>query len=202
MRQLEAALSVNSARKVLDVGCSFGYVMEAANRLGLDGAGTDISSYAVDVCRQRGYRAEVGTLEKLPFGDGEFDLVVMKHVLEHTPDPKGALAEVRRVMAPGGLVMVMVPSLLYWKAWLLRRSYRYFRPDDLGGQHYFYCTPATLTTLLQNAGATVLASSKAFIRPKGLPMPFEVLRFFSLWVWQQVTTRLFLQREAFALARW
>lgn len=200
-RQLRMALGVQRVSRVLDVGCSFGYVLEAAHQLGLEAAGTDISSYAVEVCQERGYRAAVGDLSRLPFDDGEFDLVVMKHVLEHTPDPRQALEEVRRVLAPGGLVMVMVPSLLYWKGWLLRRTYRYFRPDDLGRQHYFYCTPRTLETLLQSAQYNVLSASKAFVRRHGLPWPLEWLRFAGLWAWQRAATALFLQREAFAIAQ-
>lgn len=201
MGQIKMALAVQPLSTVLDIGCSFGYVIEAARRLGLAGAGTDISEHAIGECRKRGYRAETGSLDRLPFGEGEFDLVVMKHVLEHTPDPVQALAEVRRVSRPDGLVMIMVPSLRYWKAWLLRKSYRYFRPDDLGRQHYFYCTPSTLRRLLERAGYEVITTSKAFARPHGWIAPLESVRFGVLWLWHSAALGLHMQREVFAIAR-
>lgn len=135
MRMINGVRQFGELRSVLDTGCSFGHGVEAGRRLGLDSAGTDISQYAVDVCRSRGLRAEQGTLQKLPFSNAEFDLVMLKHVMEHVPDPAVALAELRRVLRPNGRLLIAVPDLDYWKGHLLRRSYRYFRPDDLGQQH-------------------------------------------------------------------
>jgi SAM-dependent methyltransferase len=205
MRQLRTALAFGAAKSVLDIGCSLGYVMEAAQRLGLRAAGSDISAYAVKVCRERGYRAEVGTLEALPFAAGEFDLVMMKHVLEHTPAPQAALAEVKRVLAPGALVMVLVPALLYWKGLLRRRTYRYFRPDDLGMQHYVYHTAATLRAQLERAGFEVLTTRKAVFRRTLVRGPLswlaEAARFIGITIAQAVLDVLHMQHEVIAIAR-
>jgi len=51
----------------------------------------------------------------------------MKHVLEHTPEPRVALAEVPRILPTGGTVDVCVSAQNYWKGWLMRRTYRIFR---------------------------------------------------------------------------
>ena len=208
MSQIRTALAFDgqaAVKRLLDVGCSLGYVMEAAQRLGLRAAGSDVSSYAVKVCRDRGYRAEVGTLESLPFPPREFDLVMMKHVLEHTPTPQAALAEVKRVLSPGGLVMVLVPSLLYWKGLYRRRTYRYFRPDDLGMQHYVYHTPATLRLQLERAGFEVLAMTKAVFRRVAVRGPFswvrEALRFGWVSFVQRALDVLHMQHEVTAIAR-
>lgn len=191
------------ARTLLDVGCSFGYVIEAGRRLGLTAAGTDVSKYAVEICRQRGLRAEAGTLEKLPFGDGELDVVVMKHVLEHTPDPKAALAETRRVLSPGGVALIAVPNLRYWKGQRRRSTYRFFRPDDLGAQHYVYYTDDSLCRLLAGSGFEPIIRSKAFFRRRLASSSwwrrlFEPLRFAVLKTLMAVTG---LRRELFVLAR-
>jgi SAM-dependent methyltransferase len=205
MRQIEAALELLPARSVLDIGCSLGYVVAAGARLGLRAAGCDVSEYAVRVCRERGLEAHVGELDALPFGDGAFDLVVMKHVLEHTPDPLHALAEVSRVSGAPAALIVVVPDLDYWKGRLWRRRARYFRPDDLGRQHYVYYTLATLTALLGRAGYTTRFGTKAIFRRRvatrgPLWALWEVCRFATLWTWQALARRLRLRRELFVVA--
>ena len=203
---IRTALEVRAgARSLLDVGCSFGYVIEAAKRLGLEAAGADVSKYAVEVCQSRGLRAEVGTLEQLPYADGEFDVVVMKHVLEHTPHPKAALAELKRVLAPGGVTLIAVPNLTYWKGLKRRRTYRYFRPDDLGQQHYVYYTAESLERLLSQSGFTPVVRSKAFFRRALWKSAWwrrlwEPLRFAAISMAMGLA-RLGLQRELFLIAR-
>ncbi|MGA9526385.1 MAG: methyltransferase domain-containing protein [Myxococcaceae bacterium] len=205
-RQISGTFEFADLRSVLDVGCSMGYLVEAGRRLGLESAGVDVSSYAVDACRSRGLRAEVGTLESLPFEDGEFDLVILRHVLEHTPTPRAALDEVKRVLAPKGLVLIAVPDLRYWKGLLLRRTYRYFRPDDLGQQHYVYYRQTSLERLLTQVGFEVIAPSKAFFMRKkaqGNPVRWlaESLRFGVVALWQLLASILFMRRELYVIAR-
>lgn len=49
-------------------------------------------------------------LTALPFEDGAFDAVIASHVLEHIPDDRGAMREIRRVLKPGGVGLLMVPE--------------------------------------------------------------------------------------------
>ena len=206
MRQLAGPLRFIQARSLLDIGCSFGYIIEAGRRLGLESAGSDISQYAVGVCQERGFRAKVASLEQLPFETGEFDIVMMRHVLEHTPHPKQALQEVTRVLSPGGVVMVAVPDLHYWKGDYRRKTYRYFRPDDLGQQHYVYYSDDTLRQLLESSGFEVLSQSKAIFqetRAKKNPLwrLGESLRFGGVWAWTQTARMLRMRREIVCIAR-
>lgn len=192
MRWIRAAAALGPVQSMLDVGCSFGYVIEAGRRLGLRSAGTDFSSYAVQVCQDRGYRAERGSVDALPFGDAQFDLVVLKHVLEHTPAPRRAMAELRRVLTPRGLALIAVPDLDYWKGQRRRRSYRYFRPDDLGQQHYVYYDDRALRQLVEGEGFEVLADSKAV----GGPLLRPLLR-----AWVAAARALRMRRELFFIVR-
>ncbi len=134
---------------LLDVGCSLGYTLKAALKLGLPATGVDISEHAVTVCREQGFAAERGTLHGLPFSDGSFQLVIMKHVLEHTPRPREALREIWRVLRPGGGVLIAVPHGGYLKARLNPVGSRFYRPEVAGREHYVYYTPATLSRLLR-----------------------------------------------------
>lgn len=204
--QLVAAQGFSNGGGVLDIGCSLGYGIEAGRRLGIDAAGTDISEFAVKTCRERGLRAEIASLEELPFKDDEFGVVTMRHVLEHTPQPAVALAEVRRVLTPGGVVLIAVPNLTYWKGLFRRRQYRYFRPDDLGQQHYVYYTVTTLRRLLETNGFEVVATSKAVLRrnvarQSPLHTIGEVTRFVAMVAWQGLARLLLMRRELTLIAR-
>ncbi|MBX7113893.1 MAG: class I SAM-dependent methyltransferase [Myxococcaceae bacterium] len=197
---------VKNARSVLDVGCSLGYVLEAGRRLGLQSAGVDISEHAVKVCRERGFTAHVGTLDALPFADGCFDLVVMKHVLEHTPQPQVALSEVRRVLGPGGAVVIAVPNVDYWKGDKRRSDYRYYRPDDLGAQHYVYYSEDTLRTRLLRSGFEVVVFGKTRLRQAlaRRSVWWAAVEPMRAWAWRlgrAVGQNFKLQREVYVVAR-
>ena len=136
---------------LLDVGCSVGHTLQAASGLGLSAAGVDVRRAAVDHCRALGFRAEIGTLEQLPFEPAEFQLVVLKHVLEHTPRPRAALREIRRVIRPGGGIFIAVPNGGYRRARKDPQHHKFFRGYSRFG-HYVYYEPATLTRLLADTG--------------------------------------------------
>jgi SAM-dependent methyltransferase len=203
-RRINAALGHGPARSVLDVGCSFGYGVEAGRRMGLDSYGVDVSRYAVDTCVKRGLQVRQGTLEGLPFDSGMFDLVTLQHVLEHTPEPRTALAELSRVTAPGAMLVIAVPHAGYWKGRYLRRSYRYFRPDDLGAQHYVYYQETNLRLLLEGCGFDLLAERKGAFRPRraqGLGWLSESARSLATGAGLGLARAVGMQRELFVIAR-
>ncbi len=194
-RQLEDALALAPGGSVLDVGCSTGYVVAAGLGLGLRAAGTDISLTACQAAQAKGLDVRQGSEAGLPFEAGSFDLVVMRHVLEHTPRPHQLLAEVSRVLTSAGAVLVLVPDPGYWKARRSPRTYRYYRPDDLGRQHAVYYTVPSLSRLLAMNGYRVLADQKFAPRPGQGPLG-RLLG----WAWRLVA-RLGLRRELYLVAR-
>ena len=134
---------------LLDIGCAHGHTLLAARELGLSATGVDISDHAVSFCGELGFETKIGTMERLPFPDGSFQIAVMKHVLEHTRTPREALREIRRVLRPGGGLFIAIPHAGYWKARIDPMGYRFFRPEFHGREHYFYYTPRTLARLLK-----------------------------------------------------
>jgi 2-polyprenyl-3-methyl-5-hydroxy-6-metoxy-1,4-benzoquinol methylase len=135
---------------LLDVGCARGHTLQAAEDLGLTATGVDISEHAVRYCGELGFSARLGTLEQLPSANSSLQIVIMKHVLEHTRTPREALREVSRVLRPGGAVFIAVPHAGYLKARMNPAASRFFRPDSPGGrEHYVYYTPRTLIRLLK-----------------------------------------------------
>jgi len=73
--------------------------------------GVDIDEEAIGYCRDRGLRdVRLGEAAKLPYDDGTFDLVTALDVVEHLDDDRPAFAEMRRVLRPGGRLLVTVPA--------------------------------------------------------------------------------------------
>jgi SAM-dependent methyltransferase len=103
-------------RQVLEVGLGYGTLSEALARMGADYHGLDIAAGPVEMVRHRlasvpGGRPEQvrqGSVLELPFPDAAFDLVASIGCLHHTGDLFGAVQEVRRVLRPGGRVVLMV----------------------------------------------------------------------------------------------
>jgi SAM-dependent methyltransferase len=96
---------------VLDFGCGTGAFLEHLERFGTVSA-VDADPSAVSFCHARG-RREVQVAQPgapLPFPDDAFDLVTSLDVIEHIDDDVAALAELRRVLRPGGSLLVAVPA--------------------------------------------------------------------------------------------
>jgi SAM-dependent methyltransferase len=133
----------------LDVGCGRGLLLRAFQQNGFDVTGTEFSD---DACR---YAREVlkipvrvGLLETLRFPDDNFDVVIMWHVLEHLSDPRSTLAEIARILRPGGIFLVGVPNFGSPEARLTRAGW--FHLDV--PRHLSHHTPASLNAALATAG--------------------------------------------------
>jgi len=109
------SLALPSDARILDAGCGSG-----RNMLDLAAFGTvtglELADASVAAARTRGVGDVVqGTLESMPFADAHFDLATSLDVIEHLDDDRGALRELRRVVAPGGRLLVTVP--VYPRLW-------------------------------------------------------------------------------------
>lgn len=178
MRQLRDCLQVTpGAKDVVDVGCSAGYVLEAAKRLGLSPVGVDLSKFAVGLCQERGYRALEGELARLPLPDASVDVVTLKHTLEHVTSPLDGLRELFRVLRPGGAALIVVPDAAYWKLSVMPRRGRSFRPELRGWQHHVYFFQQNLDDALARAGFVVRHRHKAVWRAGARWPVLEALRY-------------------------
>lgn len=109
--------------RVLDAGCGIGFWLEQFSVKGFTNVtGLDISSSALHLAQSRmvlfGFRCELveGNLEELPFANEEFSHVNCQGVLHHTPNPGTTIAEIARVLKPGGTASISV----YYENFLIR----------------------------------------------------------------------------------
>ena len=118
---------------MLDVGCGNGYVLAQYAKHGADAAGVDLTQTAVDLCTSRfalaGLKGDFRLTDgdQLPFEDCTFDIACSMGVLHHIEDPRPMIAEMRRVMKPGGRIILM---LYYWGSWKYHVVFRVKRLID------------------------------------------------------------------------
>ena len=137
-RVLHAALgklALPAGAEVLDAGCGSGRTMDELRRYGTV-HGFDLNPLGVEYARGRGHGdVEVARVEEIPHPDSSFDLITCLDVIEHTPDDVASLRELRRVVRPGGWLVVTVPAYqLLWSSHdVANQHYRRYRRSQLRG---------------------------------------------------------------------
>jgi SAM-dependent methyltransferase len=138
--------------RILDVGCGTGANLLMLSEYG-DAEGVDISTDALAFCRERGLdQVKVGAGEELPYDDATFDLVTALDVVEHMDDDLAGLREMRRVLRPGGRVLLFVPTFMF--LWGVQ--------DDVSNHRRRYRLPE-LRRVLEQAGFEVERTTYANI---------------------------------------
>jgi SAM-dependent methyltransferase len=108
------ALVEAAPRRVLEVGCGWGALAEwVAEATGAEVVATDLSPRMVELARERGLDARVADVQTLPFADAEFDAAVAAWMLYHVPDLPRAIAELARVLRPGGVLVAITNSAFH-----------------------------------------------------------------------------------------
>lgn len=166
---------------LLDVGCSTGKFMLAAQRAGWAVSGVEISASAVRTARATtGAQVWAGTVDQVE-PSLRFDSITAWEVLEHLPDPLAFMAEVRRRLKPQGVLGLSVPN---WRSPWMRQSPA---PEHWPPFHLTYWTPATLRRLLAAAGfQDIFIQEKPFAwgeevgRRKWVYLPVSLCRSFLL----------------------
>lgn len=147
--------------RFFEVGCGPGYLLAEMRALGWEVGGLEISAYAVREAReQRQLPVTNGPLLPGALPAARFDAVFLGDVLEHLPRPLEALAEIRRSLRPGGIVVIAVPStlnLLSGRAGMaLYRLLGRSKTVRIPPYHLFEYTPRTLRQVLERAGFRLL----------------------------------------------
>jgi ubiquinone/menaquinone biosynthesis C-methylase UbiE len=196
---LLATAELRPGERVLDVACGTGVIARlAAGVVGPRGSVTaiDVAPDMIDVARRAGADGgadaastaaiewHVGDASSLPFADQQYDVVTCQMGLMFVPDRAAAIAEMRRVLVPGGRVVLSTPGAIQPPFALLAQAIVDHIHPDLGGfvrAVFSMHDPALLSALLQDAGLddVRVRAARTALR---LPGPAEFL-----WQYVQLT---------------
>jgi ubiquinone/menaquinone biosynthesis C-methylase UbiE len=96
---------------LLDAGCGTGWFSAAAANRGAVVTSMDLGPNLLsEVAKKCESERVIGSILEMPFEDGSFDVVVSSEVIEHVPHPFDAIAELVRVLKPGGILVVTTPN--------------------------------------------------------------------------------------------
>jgi 2-polyprenyl-3-methyl-5-hydroxy-6-metoxy-1,4-benzoquinol methylase len=141
--------------KILDIGCATGFLLDEARNQGWQIYGVELSKWAVNFARQN-FNLNVfeGVLKNAGFPYNYFDVIVMVDSIEHLPDPRKTLEEIRHILKPNGILCISTPDIdsltskiLQAKWWGIKQS------------HLFYFSKKTLAKMLDATGFNVVKYS-------------------------------------------
>jgi 2-polyprenyl-3-methyl-5-hydroxy-6-metoxy-1,4-benzoquinol methylase len=151
--------AVGTGNRVLDVGCSSGYLARPLAARGNTIVGLELDPVAARAAEEFCELVLVGDVEtmELPLEPGSFDVVLGGDVIEHLRDPAATLARLRPLLRPGGRVVVSTPNVANWaiRLSLLSGRWRYTDRGILDRSHTHLFTKATLAETLERAGYRV-----------------------------------------------
>ena len=105
--------------RVLDIGCGHGDFLKEVYSKTPQIYGLDPDARALEKNTFIQNKV-VGVVEKLPFENSVFDLVVMAWVMEHLKEPRVAFGEIYRALKPGGKVIFLTPNVWNYNVWIIR----------------------------------------------------------------------------------
>lgn len=148
--------------KVLDFGCGSGIFVDELAKQGYDAHGLDISDEAIKFGALQGIK-NLGTISghKIDFPDNTFDAVCTLDVLEHLEDESWALSEMKRVLKPNGVIVIMVPAFMFlWGV------------QDEVAHHYRRYTRSNLLAKIKKTTSLSIIKSSYFNTFLFLPIAF------------------------------
>jgi len=131
-----------------------------------------------------------------PGDDNTFDIIYFNHVIEHIPDDLAALAAVRRLLAPGGLLILGTPNEgAWWWQWAYRRDLQSLRSSD----HCHFYTAATIGAKVLKSGLEIRDTHHLGWGPPDWALDGRIRRYKVLDDLFTLVGRAFLPRQASSL---
>ena len=138
--------------RLLDFGAGWGFFLSAARDRGWDVSGIEPTpGHALYAREELGLDVRPEYLREDTFEPESFDVVTSLQVFEHVDEPLAELAKIHRVLKPGGLLVMEIPSIDSPLVRIMRSRHRHFVPD-----HFWYFDRTTLPAFVQKGGFDVI----------------------------------------------
>lgn len=161
--------------KLLDVGCALGDCLMMAKDLGWKEAeGIELSKYAAGFAKKRGLKVIQGTLQSHKYPANSFDVVTMFDVIEHVDNPMTQFKEIKRILKPKGILLLVTPDIGGFWSKFLKSNWYHYKP----GEHLLYFSQKSIEKALAKSGFGNIKSYKTY-HVMSLGYIFNRLRFYS-----------------------
>ena len=147
--------------RMLDIGCANGRFMLRMQQLGWQVQGVEFNQTAVDICGRNNLDVFHGELEDAGLEENTFDLITARHVIEHVPNPDAFIADIARLLKPGGRMHLRTPS----SEALGRRIFGEFWYANDAPRHLFLFSKQNLNMLAARHGLEPV-TVRTNVRPK------------------------------------
>ena len=147
-------IAVNWARgsgRILDAGCGSSLIIQSLN----NAVGMDFNLGKLRFLRRYGMPLVRGSAFALPFADNSFDCVVSQEVIEHLPYDESIFEDMRRVLKPGGIVILGTPDYATWVWRTIEPIYGFLMPGGYKDEHITHFTRDSLTEIMVRLGFAV-----------------------------------------------
>lgn len=168
MRRTEFVLA-HAKGECLEVGAGTGEITRALVAHGHNATATDIAPRMVEEMHKKGLRAEVCDAEHLPFGDTSFDTVICGEAIYYLDHPELFIEEARRVLRPGGVLLLTFATTMSTFYDRLRSFLRFVGIGSMYFDDKMHRFPrvAPLRVLLHNKGFDVVKENRLMVIPSG-----------------------------------
>jgi 2-polyprenyl-3-methyl-5-hydroxy-6-metoxy-1,4-benzoquinol methylase len=180
---------------LLEIGCSIGYTLEAAEKRDIKYLGVDISDYAVEYCNSIGLNASKLTFADLKKNRIKYDLIFMQHVLEHFENPFKVLNDCNELLDKNGLVLIQVPNSMYKRAVKKKSNHRFYSINGVGAEHFVYFNYQNLKNSLKATGFEVIQENYPLFTNN------DSLEFFVNRIFRRILSLLQNDQELFVIAK-
>lgn len=142
-----------SSGRILDIGCMYGFLLDEGRQLGLETYGIELAPGPAAEAARKGHRVTTGTVEQFAAEHPglTFDGIFAQHVLEHVEDPIAFLTAARRLLRPGGALVVCVPNFEARLRRIVPRAWGWYQIPF----HLVHYTRRALRTVLAETGFSI-----------------------------------------------
>jgi len=149
--RLHWVVAFKPSGRLLELGCSTGCFLQVARDEGFEVAGVDLSAPSATYARERlGLEVTTGAIHDAAYPAESFDVVYSWHTLEHIWNPNEVIDEIRRILKPGGIVLLGVPNGACLAIRTLGSRYPHVHHD-----HLLYFSPRSMARMLTKHGFTL-----------------------------------------------
>ncbi len=140
--------------RLVDVGCSRGQFVDFAAQAGFVAEGVEPATKIAAAARDAGLNVRTGLLEEQHYPDASFDAASLFEVVEHLREPLPLLQECRRILKPGGVLIISTGNTASWTVSAMGARWDYFHIEKDGG-HISFFNPQSITSLATVSGFNV-----------------------------------------------